>query len=76
MVGLATVSCDPIGETQQRLLEGGRLRGKDPQRFVDYERAAGPGGMSSPSRPIHPGEEDRGRCRWGGRALTYRQPKS
>jgi hypothetical protein len=27
--------------------------------LVDYEGVAGPGEMASPSRPIHPGEDDR-----------------
>src|SRR6201996_8141777 len=37
---------------------GVRLRGQDPQRFIDYERAAEPGEMSSPSRRIPPGEDE------------------
>src|ERR1700742_4649022 len=35
-----------------------RLRGQDPQRFIDYERAAEPDEMSSPLRRIHQGEDE------------------
>ena len=57
---------DPLPAVVAGQKSGGRYQRRpaacaerDPQRSVDYERDAGPGGMSSPSRPIHPGEDDR-----------------